>query len=485
MPKRQNERTPSKEITQQQTYAEIQVTEFGTLSFRVTKRTQALPATAKDARQRETRHLDRTMVITFMPYDPRKFNMIVASTLQRDYWGDATPSISRLDVNRVLPRNSPVFETVRRGHLQELREMLQNGEASLRDHDEFGANLLMYSTNEHELCKFLLSTNTFDLDHVGGDAGVMYRKESYLSSVLDLCSPERGRSIGKCSRLLLEAGVDPTIRIGGRTFLERMSTHGSNKSIRAFWDLALRCYFESNFIDAKTAASQALLAACWDLQFYFTENISLFLELGADITMRDSLGRSCLHICFRHLRHLDVITLDGVIHLLNNGADPYARDNEGVSVSEVAYENRSLYSRNYMGSMLGDIWDYALHSCGYDIAEFRRHHQRKAGYTSYYGRRDFVSLWHDKIYECPYWDDAPWPQLSLWQLPEFEYSDEEVDEEANKETDEEVVNSFVEETEEDIDCERDYRSDSIVSWLATITTNPTERENVVELAGDG
>ncbi len=85
------------------------------------------------------------MVVTFMPYDPKKFNMIVASTLQRSIWENASPPISRLDINRVLPTGSPVFEIVRNGRLQALRVMLQNGEASLRDHDEFGANLLMVS----------------------------------------------------------------------------------------------------------------------------------------------------------------------------------------------------------------------------------------------------------------------------------------------------------------------------------------------------
>ncbi|KAI3340872.1 hypothetical protein F4824DRAFT_516118 [Ustulina deusta] len=166
-----NERAPCTSITQKQTYAEVQVADLGSLSLRISKRTQASGTVAEDT-QHEARYFDHAMVVTFMPYDPKKFNMIVASTLQRSIWENASPPISRLDINRVLPTGSPVFEIVRNGRLQALRVMLQNGEASLRDHDEFGANLLMYSTKAPEVCKFLLSTNAFDLDQIALDRGV-------------------------------------------------------------------------------------------------------------------------------------------------------------------------------------------------------------------------------------------------------------------------------------------------------------------------
>ncbi|KAI0805511.1 ankyrin [Xylaria sp. FL0064] len=394
---RWNERALFRAITQKQTYAEIQVTDLGTLTLRVTKRTQASSTIVEDTRPHGARYSDHAMVVTFMPYDPSKFNMIVASTLQRNFWGNAAPSISRLDVNRVLPRDAPVFEVIRQGRLEKFREMLQNGEASLRDHDEFGANLLMYSAYNAELCKFLLSTNSFDLDHVGGDAGVMHRTDaSYLRCVLDLVFPGCD-----CSRLLLEAGVDPTFQIEGRTFIERKLSDGYYDDVRVFWNLASRYhYFDSYFCNAKIV-SQALLAVCRHVDHDFNEKVSLFLELGADIATRDSLGCSCLHIYLRYLKLfkgfifiLDL--LERIIHVLNNSADPYSCDNEGVSVSQVAYENRSLYSKKVMGSMLGDIWDSALHSCGYDIAEFRQHHQRKPDYIQYYVREDFLLLWHGK-----------------------------------------------------------------------------------------
>lgn len=132
-------------ITQKQTYAEIQIEDFGSLSLRFAERTRALPRVVKDPKYRNTTYFDHVMTATFMPYDPKKFNMIVASTLERSGWAAATLTISRLDVNRILPANSPVFKVVQEDRLEEFRAMLQNGEASLRDHDEFGANLLMVS----------------------------------------------------------------------------------------------------------------------------------------------------------------------------------------------------------------------------------------------------------------------------------------------------------------------------------------------------
>jgi hypothetical protein len=55
-------------------------------------------------------------------------------------------SVSSLALNPVLPMESKVFEVVGRGDLQQLRQMLQDGEASLRDTDEDGWSLLFVSS---------------------------------------------------------------------------------------------------------------------------------------------------------------------------------------------------------------------------------------------------------------------------------------------------------------------------------------------------
>ncbi|KAI1300454.1 hypothetical protein F5Y03DRAFT_228239 [Xylaria venustula] len=368
------------------------------------------------------------MVVTFIPYDTKKLNMIVASALQRSSWENAAPSISRLDINRVLPKGSLVFEVVRNGDLRALQVMLRNSEASLRDHDEFGANLLMYSIEQPELCKFLLSTNAFDLDHVSGDAGVRNDRDhfSFLSSSSILNFPLPRIEMDICSRLLLEAGADPTLRTQGYSCFELVAMYGSPEYIKGFWDSARKYYFDSFLNDTRSDASHALLAACLNPHFRFRQKVSLFRNLGADISLRDHLGRSCLHLYLANLGPIVPILdlLGDIKSLLENGADPCARDQEGVSVSELVYESKGVFSEGG-GSFLGDLWDRSLHDRGYDIAKFRRpRHQRKADYTVDYTRQDFILLWQDHEGECPYWDDIPWPQLL-----KLDDSDEEVDKE--------------------------------------------------------
>jgi hypothetical protein len=54
-------------------------------------------------------------------------------------------SIPRLLVNNILPFGSPVFAIMQQGRLDEFQEMLMSRKASLRDHDEYGASLLLVS----------------------------------------------------------------------------------------------------------------------------------------------------------------------------------------------------------------------------------------------------------------------------------------------------------------------------------------------------
>ncbi|KAL8354273.1 hypothetical protein RB601_003907 [Gaeumannomyces tritici] len=80
--------------------------------------------------------------LTFLPHNSSEFKILVASTLQRHMPGGAILSISRLEVNRVLPASSEVFRVVKEGRLEDFKTMLYTGSASIRDHDEYGASLL-------------------------------------------------------------------------------------------------------------------------------------------------------------------------------------------------------------------------------------------------------------------------------------------------------------------------------------------------------
>ncbi|KAI1359227.1 hypothetical protein F5Y08DRAFT_86020 [Xylaria arbuscula] len=218
-------------VTENQVYAKIEIKELGSLTLKCMDRYRLSRKLKKDSRDQETVYLDHVMTAIFMPSDPKKYNMIVGSTLQRSGWGEAAPTISRLDINRVLPARSKVFQVVREDRLQEFRAMLQNGEASLRDHDEFGANLLMYSMRAPDVCQFLLSTKTLDLDHIASNEGV--KKWIFVASrtYTALAMPIFERSevyelllgtrfdLSTCQKLLLEAGANPDVGIDGETFL--------------------------------------------------------------------------------------------------------------------------------------------------------------------------------------------------------------------------------------------------------------------------
>jgi hypothetical protein len=101
---------------------------------------------------------DYTISLVFLP-DNQSHHMLVASLTQRELFAGSVSSISRLQVNRVLPSDSPVFKLVKQGKLQDLLQMLQNGEASLRDHDEHGASLLFVSIACHQQYVDSISSN--------------------------------------------------------------------------------------------------------------------------------------------------------------------------------------------------------------------------------------------------------------------------------------------------------------------------------------
>ncbi|KAF4445996.1 hypothetical protein F53441_10302 [Fusarium austroafricanum] len=269
---------------------------------------------------------DYKMSMSFLPNGEGNQHMLVASLIQREVVPGGVTSISRLQVNRVLPDDSPVFKLVKEGKLQDLLRMLQNGEASLRDHDERGASLLFYSLMQPEMCKFLLEEG-LDVDHVTS-----------------------------------------------RKFLRDWRTQGMTPFLQA-------CIHNRNRLDM----------------------IRSYLNMGANIHDRTNEGETCLHLVIEAL-HSPKESLESLVLLLQKGADPHARDNQGISVSDMAYNMTG--TRGELLESYGDIWDAALHTCGYDIAHFRS--SRRPRYDPWFTREDFEKLWIGKEDQCPYWNDKPW-----------------------------------------------------------------------------
>lgn len=132
-----------------------------------------------------------------------------------------------------------------------------------------------------------------------------------------------------------------------------------------------------------------------------TEGFALLLRHGASVRDHDFEGNTCLHLCFNSLHSPYPPSQiqrarDAIIYLIQQGADVFAENIEGQSVSDIAYSLKFGWS--------GDIWDCALARCGYDVSHFRLGRTRQAKYGPHYTRDDFEDLWSGAEHLCPYYD---------------------------------------------------------------------------------
>jgi len=187
--------------------------------------------------------------------------------------------------------------------------------------------------------------------------------------------------------------------------------------------------FGTGFVNANSTAEYlglSLLSGVCSSGRWSAESIAVLLRRSADVTDRDDRGRTCLHHCFQLYRRWefqsshDKFPVDigsphpihrfsaGLILLIQHGADVCAQDGFGHSVSTYAYmEPTGVNGLAELGSVRGDVWDFALARCGYDISEFRHKHgaSRKARYSTRYTRQVFESLWAGYEHLCPYYND--------------------------------------------------------------------------------
>ncbi|KAI1360090.1 ankyrin [Xylaria arbuscula] len=296
------------------------------------------------------------ITVTFLPIKGSKFNMLVASTIQQGRYANPAQSISSLAVNRVLPPGSRVFDVVSQGDFKSV------------------------------------------LDSLVCDVGVESSQENI----------NRAES----RRLLLEAGVDPTLRPGTAcSFLESILFESSPETIRTIFRQLQHPININSIIDGELTPLLILCAS--HPSDVILEKLSLLSELGADIHARDLEGRSCLHICLPKVSRTVESSREIIKFLIKNGADIHARDKFGQTAYEWAYKH---FDHRY-GSRAGDIWDVVIRECGYDICQFRWNCQRRPYYTRWYQRRNFEKLWEGRESQCPYWDDNPWPLEAPYHPP--------------------------------------------------------------------
>ncbi|KAI5460100.1 hypothetical protein BGZ63DRAFT_389506 [Mariannaea sp. PMI_226] len=377
---------------------------------------------------------------------PKHVALTMKLTVEEQYNGISTIiKIPTLEINRIVPSDSPVFELVEKGKVLELQQLLISGRASLRDHDKYGASLLQYASHNHQtsMCQFLIAHGA-DIDHFAPIRSIMVRRgwPNWSGTFTDgVFSRGRGRAevpltwddqdYQECYGVLLGAGADPTLSFDCWPPILCAFAFGCLGPMVSFLNhihgsIDLQC---SIIYDQFEVQISPLFLYCCGGRFS-KSGFQLLIQRGFDINTRWGNGETCLHLCvsgsnFGNQDWSDQV--EALVYLVQCGADPLWTDNDGDSVSDTAY------SFSFMGdSRSGDTWDVVIATLGQSVSEFRRYTPRKARYTKYYTPEDFMNLWKGKEHLCPYYSDDDLPGLcrqfqsgSLEVWPAFYSSDSE------------------------------------------------------------
>ncbi|KAK3986778.1 hypothetical protein QBC44DRAFT_361321 [Cladorrhinum sp. PSN332] len=216
-----------------------------------------------------------------------------------------------------------------------------------------------------------------------------------LYEIDDLDLHRRAR---QCFRLFLETGADPTVGDGieeGSAFSWAFSrTYGGDTEIMKLFRNSAADYGLT--IHSRDGLGQTpLLLACANWTYGSSEKVLPFLisERGANVTDADYNGRGCLHLClqdwppcFDFSSYLPWTLLEvaqkeasALIFLIQKGANVYAKDDKGRSVSHMVYSQSRF---DTTGSYRRDLWDFVLIVCGYEPFEVRGHFPRHGEYVT-------------------------------------------------------------------------------------------------------
>ncbi|KAH8664540.1 hypothetical protein BX600DRAFT_301390 [Xylariales sp. PMI_506] len=286
---------------------------------------------------------ERITTVSIMPNESQTVYMLRISFIERPIFQEISETFCHIEVNRVIPDDSPVFRLVGEGRLDELRMMLEAGQASLRDHDEHGASLLFYAMEQPHMCRFLLDGG-LDVDQIADIFAVDELGVNILCCPLQVkfdndYDMETLNRRNQCRRLLLEFNADPTIAPDPElnSILELVCFDNTPDSIRVVWNSDLTGCFASisNYKDED--GSSALHLACGNFaKGTNAETIRAIIALGADIHARDKSGMTCLQVFLANLggRSISIQTEFEVLEvLLHAGADIEALVAPDISVS--------------------------------------------------------------------------------------------------------------------------------------------------------
>lgn len=155
-----------------------------------------------------------------------------------------------------------------------------------------------------------------------------------------------------------------------------------------------------------------LLSVCGNGVSCGLDGIKLLFQHGASVHDRDAFGNTCLHHWLGNsVRGLVINNAsnlrNGLIYLIEQGADVFAKNASGESVSH--YAHRRLWkwdSAAFENKFREEFWDCALASCGYNLSDFRRR-RRPAVYSRpcRSTRRHFEDLWAGSEHLRPDYDN--------------------------------------------------------------------------------
>ncbi|KAM5354570.1 hypothetical protein ACJ41O_001217 [Fusarium nematophilum] len=404
-------------IKQKRLREEISVNSGLTIS--TTKRRRICRESEPNSSRNTGTHRDVVANITFRPSGSPW--MFAVSVSQGQLFDRSIQSIPRISICPILPNDSLVFRLVQQGQLDDFRILLNQGKASLRDHDEQGMPLLHYAaTGSVDMCKFLLESGA-DVDEMGEHSGTA------LSRIAGL-----GRH--DTTLVLLENMADPTLSYLGWDnplstacsldieSVELFLKHGGHFTLNDFEssDMTGRtrlhqiCMADSRSTSKRTAVAMLVAAGA-----------RIDSQIGRSWSPDDhqTLGFTCLHsLVYTAHRTRDRDDLETLVFLIQRGADTLALDHHQNTVSMRAYlpnENDNYYTSK--GSYRGDLWDAALAICGYDLSKSRASYPRVPRYNKSYTRKDFERLWLGNESSCPYWDNERYPEMGgcddYWKQP--------------------------------------------------------------------
>lgn len=182
-----------------------------------------------------------------------------------------------LDCARIVPQQSNIFQYVRTGSIDDVKRMMQNGQASMRDITKHGITLLHAASGTGRLClvKFLIEQGA-DVNAADEDGETPLHRATSLKNNYAV------------ARLLIESGADlANVAIGNRTPLHAV-----------FNDTMGRVLTSGDMVEDVGPDSDGMSIA--HFLAWSSQTTPEVFERGrardaVDLWSADSSGRTCLH----------------------------------------------------------------------------------------------------------------------------------------------------------------------------------------------